>query len=185
MAECVDFLQGVWLAEDLEEWRDIAGYEGSYQVSNLGNVRSVDRIIIFRNGRSRFYNGAPLRISKFKTGKLYVNLWANGIGNKRQVHRLVAEAYLPNPDGYPVVRHLDDNSEHNNVENLAWGTHSENVADAIRNGLHVNSNKTHCKYGHELAGENLSVILKNNGRQTRRCRICLRRRDREYRKGKI
>ena len=98
----------------MEVWRDCVGYEGLYQVSNLGNVISLN------------YNhtGKP-QILKQKiygngAGYYYVGLSKNGKVKMHRVHRLVAEAFIPNPDNLPQVNHIDENHFNNRIENLEW-----------------------------------------------------------------
>lgn len=158
-----------------EEWRPVVGYEGYYEVSNWGNVRSVDRVIT--SGAKR--KGAMLTPWKFGIGHLSVSLNRGRSKKNKQVHRLVAEAFLPNPEGYPIVRHLDDVPDHNHVSNLRWGTYSENSYDAIRNGgrTYPFAEKSECINGHELNEEN-SFYRKN--RRQRECRQCMRDRAKRY-----
>ena len=107
----------------MEEWRDIPGYESFYQVSNLGNVRSI-RFNKIRNMKSWDSNG-------YRAVELYLNNNGYTVG----IHRLVALALIPNPENKPEVNHKDRNRSNNNVENLEWVTQSENVAHAYRNGV--------------------------------------------------
>ena len=107
----------------MEEWRDIPGYESFYQVSNLGNVRSI-RFNKVRNMKSWDSHG-------YRAVELCIN-------NNRytvRVHQLVALAFIPNPENKPEVNHKDRNRSNNNVENLEWVTQSENIAHAYRNGV--------------------------------------------------
>ena len=103
----------------MEEWRDIDGYEGKYQVSNLGRVRSKYKILKPNNVK----------------GYLYVYLRKNNKSKALKVHRLVAEAFLVNEKNKPQVNHIDGNKENNNVNNLEWCTNKENMNHAVRNGL--------------------------------------------------
>ena len=100
----------------------VPGYV-DYFVSNDGNVIS-------------FRKESPRLLSTWENqhGHKYVELTDNGVKRKVLVHRLMAEAFLPNPDNYPVVRHLNDIPDDNRLENLAWGTHLDNRNDMIRNG---------------------------------------------------
>ena len=107
----------------LEIWRDIRGYEGIYQVSNLGRVKSL-----------RFDREIILRPRTVRGGYKNVCLCLNGNDSTRQVHRLVAEAFLPNPNNLPQVDHLDNNPSNNCVENLEWVTNSENMKRAYQRG---------------------------------------------------
>ena len=107
----------------MEKWRDIPGYEGFYQVSDLGNIRSI-RFNKIRNMKSWDSNG-------YRAVELYLNNNGYTVG----IHRLVALAFIPNPENKPEVNHKDRNRSNNNVENLEWVTQSENVAHAYRNGV--------------------------------------------------
>ena len=121
-----------------EIFKDIKGYEGLYQVSNLGNVKSLPK----GDG-----NGNKERILKFDnsnktntTTYLRVTLSGNGKTKRFSVHRLVAEAFIPNPDNKPHVNHIDNNGENNTVANLEWCTHSENMVHAQKQGRLPNTN---------------------------------------------
>lgn len=118
----------------MEEWRDIKGYEGLYQVSDLGNVRSLDRRVVnHRSSSTRLCKGQLFSPFDNGNGYLVVSL---SMGRKRKnhyVHRLVAEAFIDNPDNKPVINHLDYNTHNNNVTNLEWCTQVENVAHSIVN----------------------------------------------------
>ena len=102
----------------MEEWRDIEGYEGLYQVSNLGRVKSL------RNNKTR--KEKILKVKKNTTGYLYFSLYKNNVGKNYLLHRLVAEAFLENPNNYPCINHKDENKEKNNVNNLEWCTYLYN-----------------------------------------------------------
>lgn len=105
-----------------EIWKSIPGYEGSYEVSNMGNVRSLDRIVLMKNGRSRFQKG---RVLKTSGGKNYI-LVTIGVVNYA-VHRLVACLFVPNPQNLPVVNHKDENRFNNRADNLEWCTQRYNT----------------------------------------------------------
>ena len=103
----------------IEEWRPIEGYEGLYEVSNTGQVRSLDRYV--KNNYSyRLQKGKVLSPEKNKDGYLLVSLCCNGKQNLRTVHRLVAQAFIPNPNNLPQVNHKDENKSNNRVDNLEW-----------------------------------------------------------------
>lgn len=108
-----------------EIWKDIAGFEGIYQVSNKGKVRSLDRYVQCADS-IRYYKGRMMKQDKKKNGYLQVNLKRQKINKQFLVHRLVAVAFLPNPEGFAIVNHKDENKENNSVENLEWCTHTYN-----------------------------------------------------------
>lgn len=110
----------------MEEWRDIKDFPG-YQVSDKGNIRSR---INNRHGLGKDYHEISPCLND-KQGHKSVQL---GRDNRRSVHRLVAEAFIPNPNNYPLVRHLDDDPSNNNVDNLAWGTQRDNMQDCVKHG---------------------------------------------------
>lgn len=116
-----------------EEWRDIPGYEGRYQASDLGNVRSLDRRVNVCYGATRMMKGRVLKPAGCKKDPhLYVVLGNGQAGTP--VHKLVALAFLgPRPEGQDV-RHLDGNPLNNRADNLAYGTRTENILDVYRQG---------------------------------------------------
>lgn len=97
----------------MEEWKNIIGYEGLYEVSNKGNVRNVRR-------------NKLLKLLKNKYGYIQVYLYKNGIRTVFTVHRLVAKAFIPNPDNLPEVNHKNENPINNSVNNLEWCDHKYN-----------------------------------------------------------
>ena len=101
-----------------EVWKDIKDYEGLYQVSNLGNVKSIDKIIKRKNGIEQHFKEKI--INKWNSNYAYVNLSKNGKGKTYTIHRLVAQAFIDNPNNYPCVNHKDENKKNNNVNNLEW-----------------------------------------------------------------
>lgn len=115
-----------------EIWKDIAGYEGLYQVSNLGNVKSLN------------YNhtGLPRLLAEkhHKTGYCTVTLCKDGDCKNKSIHILVARAFLPNDESLPCVNHIDGNKGNNNVRNLEWVTYSQNTRHAISSGLRSDCN---------------------------------------------
>ena len=118
-----------------EIWRDIAGYEGLYQVSNMGRVRSIDHIVKTKTGKDMFVKGMMKKPTTYKGGYQYVNLQHRKKKKMFQVHRLVAAAFIPNPDNKPEVNHIDAVKDNNCVSNLEWVTGEENNKHAIDNGL--------------------------------------------------
>lgn len=114
----------------MEEWRDIRQCLG-YQISNYGRVRS------FANNRHGFCS-TPHFLGTDINSNGYERVILGSYG-RFFVHRLVAEAFIPNPNNYPNVRHKDDNRLNNHVDNLEWGTQSDNIQDAIRHGRFVSN----------------------------------------------
>ncbi len=109
-----------------EVWKDIKGYEGLYQVSSLGRVKSLSRVVVKSNGRNNSVKGRILKSYSCR-GYRYVDICKNGIYKKCKIHRLVAEAFLPNPDNLPQVNHKDETLDNNKVENLEWCTPKYNI----------------------------------------------------------
>lgn len=112
-----------------ELWKDINDYEGLYQVSNLGRVKSLTRIL----NDGRIWKERILKPGKNKGGYLHVALCKNGKIKYFQIYRLVAQAFIPNPDSLPCVNHKDETPLNNNVENLEWCTQEYNLNYGTRN----------------------------------------------------
>lgn len=108
-----------------EIWKPIAGYEGTYEISNLGRVK---RLKGFHCRADRI-----LKPKKSKSGYLYVNLSQDNKAKPKTVHRIVAETFLPNPDNLPQVNHKDEDKANNCVSNLEWCTVSQNINYGTRN----------------------------------------------------
>ena len=100
----------------IEEWRPVVGYEGLYEVSNTGRVRSLDRFYY------RLHKGKVLSPAKDRYGYLTVTLNYNGKSKTIKIHRLVAQAFIENPDNLPQVNNIDEDKSNNSVENLEWCT---------------------------------------------------------------
>ena len=107
-----------------EVWRDVVGFEGLYRVSDKGNVRSVER----RDSRGHRRRGRMLSPGHNRlNGYPQVGLRKNGVLKKKYIHRLVAETFLPNPNGLPQVNHRDEVKDNNNVGNLEWCDSNYNI----------------------------------------------------------
>ena len=117
-----------------EEWRDIKGYEGKYQVSNLGRVKSL------KNCKGN-YREKILKLGKDKLGYLQVVLSKEGKGKLFRVHRLVAESFIENTNNYPEVNHKDENKSNNCVDNLEWCDRKYNCNYGTRNIRRVRAQK--------------------------------------------
>ena len=138
----------------IEEWKDIKGFEKEYQVSNLGRIRSLDRIkqVVGKNQYSNYntkitYKGKIIRLRKTKFGYMQVCLRKNNKVLYKIVHRLVAQAFIPNPNNLPEVNHIDSNKENNCVNNLEWCTSRENKIHSI---LYGNRKPILLKYEEEI-----------------------------------
>lgn len=160
-----------------EIWLPLIGFEGNYEVSELGMIRSVNRSVLQSNGVLKKLKGKTLSPQKLSNGYLYVNLWKQGTMTKKLVHRAVLETFTGIPNNGNECRHKDGNKTNNHVENLQWGSHLENMQDLFSSNGHHNSRKSHCKRGHALSGLNLKMLP--DGR--RNCLACSRAR-REVRK---
>lgn len=110
----------------MEEWKDIEGYEGLYQVSNEGRVKSLDRYVDNFWGTKQFVRGRILKETTDKDGYLMVYLCKDGKPKGRKVHRLVAEAFIPNTENKPQIDHINTVRDDNRVENLRWVSCKEN-----------------------------------------------------------
>ena len=114
-----------------EIWKSVEGWEGFYEVSSCGRVRSLDRIVKWGKHRKTFYKGRILKTDR-KLAKGYPTIVFVAGKKERQtitVHRLMAKTFLRNPHNFPIVRHLNDIPKDNRLENLAWGTLADNYAD--------------------------------------------------------
>lgn len=108
----------------IEEWKDIKDYEGLYKVSNLGSVMSLN---YRRSGNNKL-----LKINKHHKGYCFVNLNKNNVSKYKQVHRLVAETFIPNPENKPTVNHIDEDKTNNVVSNIEWATMKEQCNHGTR-----------------------------------------------------
>jgi hypothetical protein len=123
-----------------EVWKPVTGFEGLYEVSDHGRVRSIDRVETIARKRfgkidthSRARTGKLVSLIRKRRGYLGITLWKEGKPYFRVVHRLVLEAFIgPRPSAGHVGRHLNGNPAYNFVANLAWGTHADNVDDSIK-----------------------------------------------------
>lgn len=120
-----------------EIWSAISGFEGIYEVSNMGQVRSLDRMIRSRWGTPRHKQGGIRKSRVGKTGYRYMILYKDGANETRKIHRLVASAFCRRPSGCDYVNHKDGDKLNNHAENLEWVTASQNAAHAIELGLYV------------------------------------------------
>lgn len=155
------------MVDDNEVWKPALGFEGAYEVSSLGRVRSLDRV----TDRGRKWKG---RISAPKPrydGYVPVTMWREGAQHVLLIHAVVLASFVgPRPEGLEVL-HRDGDRANNRLDNLSWGTHAENVRDQLAHGTHTHAALEACPQGHPYSGENLYVYP---GRPHRGCRECRR-----------
>ncbi len=132
-----------------EEWRDIEGFEGYYQVSSFGRIRSVDRFV-YNKGNSgenkySFYKGKVMRQGRRKKGYLGITLSKGNKNKSFLVHRLVANAFIPNPYNLSQINHKDENPANNHVDNLEWCSPKYNInyGNCIDNMIKTRTNNAY------------------------------------------
>lgn len=110
-----------------EVWKPVPGYEGQYEVSDQGRVRSLDRVCLGKDGKREIHHGKILKPQKMKRGYLEVSISSSGRRTHRTIHTLVAEVFLgPRPEGFDVA-HRDGDRSHNTVNNLFYATREDNL----------------------------------------------------------
>ena len=130
--------QGTKTTPAVEVWKEIEGYEGYYEVSSHGRVRSLDRYIdtvnVLGEHLQKLYKGRVLKQWYMPKGYAQISLNKDDIRNNYLVHRLVAEAFIPNPDNLPIINHKDENKANNRADNLEWCDYHYNntYADAAK-----------------------------------------------------
>lgn len=160
-----------------EEWRPVVGHERSYEVSDQGRVRSLDRMVPSGHGALRFSRGRVLKPGTATSGHQHVVLAGKVT---RTIHSLVADAFIGTAMPGAEVRHINGQPADCRAENLEYGSRSDNAEDSKRHGTHFHAGLTHCKRGHELSGDNLQKSA--SGKRT--CLACRRERQSLYRAGK-
>lgn len=136
-----------------EVWKDINGYDGVYQVSNLGRIRTKDRMLKreYHNGYVR--KGQLIKMHEDKDGYLRVNLYKNGKPKTGLIHRLVAQTFIPNPNNLPQVNHKNLNKQDNRIENLEWISLEDNIKHAANFGLYHHPERKRDKLGRFIKKE--------------------------------
>ena len=124
-----------------EIWKPIKNFGEYYQVSNLGNIRSVERTMFSKNGVKRRFKSKQLKTALNEHGYIVVVIRVNNVHHNLKLHRLVAECFIPNPENKLTVNHIDGNKQNNNVLNLEWSTHSENISHAYKHKLNTKENQ--------------------------------------------
>lgn len=154
-----------------EEWRAVPGFEGFYEASSEGRVRSLDRI----DAAGRSIHGRVLKPGKLKgSGRLQVTLSKDGLVKQMKVHQVVALAFHGEcPEGMEVCHYPDRDVTDNRPDNLRYGTKRQNQIDSMEHGTHKETRKTHCPRGHLLVAPNLRV-RKAAEEKCRECLACAR-----------
>lgn len=155
-----------------ESWLPVIGWEGLYEVSDLGRVRSVRRRTVDRNGYARTYPAHILKFSQGKGGYLRATMTRPGVRVQSLVHRLVLMAFVGRPPAGHEGCHGPSGSGDNRLVNLRWDTRSENNIDSIRNGTNSRAAKTRCLWKHRLSGRNVYETPTVHGRPRRSCLSC-------------
>lgn len=143
-----------------ETWKDIVGYEKSYQISNLGRVKSLDRFINHYMGGFSLIKGHLLKTRINSRGYVGVVLKKNTIAKSFVVHRLMAIAFIENKFNKPIINHKNGIKTDNRLENLEWSTYSENTKHAFDNNL-INNLKGTSRYNSKLTIDIVKKIRKN------------------------
>jgi len=130
----------------MEIWKDILGYEGLYQVSNLGNIKSIERLRIDTKGRKRIFPQKIIKPLLSDRGYCQVNLYKNSKLQTRRINRLVALSFIPNLQNKEQVNHINGIKTDNSVPNLEWTTSKENVIHSFKTGLKRGRTGTKCNF---------------------------------------
>lgn len=167
--------------ESTENWNPSVGHEGSYEVSDLGRVRSLDRIVINSRGVAHRLKGIILvGAVREKDGYRNFTLGKDGRGISRTLHSLVMEAFVgPRPHGMEI-RHLDGNPANNALSNLVYGTAKENARDRMDQGTAWPQSSAKCKHGHDISTPDKYYVGKYDGYTYRVCKLCARDRAARY-----
>lgn len=142
-----------------EVWKDIINYEGLYQISNYGRVKALEKDVVRRKCGIKHCLEIIMKPVSDKDGYLSVTFCVHSKGKAKtfKVHRLVAQAFIPNPENKPQVNHKDGNKENNSVQNLEWVTGKENIQHAYKTNLMNQSGKNNAMYG-RLGADNPNSI---------------------------
>ena len=146
---------------DLEIWADIEGYEGLYQVSHLGRVKSLGRVVKRTDGTIQTFKERILKPRLDGSGYSMVMLYVEGKGKNIKIHRLVAKAFISNVNNKPQVNHINAIKTDNRISNLEWCTNSENQKHAYNNGLNK-SRKGTKNHNNKLTESDVLEIRNSN-----------------------
>lgn len=131
----------------MEIWKQINDYEGIYEISNYGNVKSLKRKVKNKNGY-RIIEEKILKPILNNKGYYVFGLRKNGELNMVLLHRLVAEHFIPNENNFPCINHIDGNKTNNNINNLEWCSYQHNIKEAFRLGLNKYNYKNNFKHNY-------------------------------------
>ena len=151
------YLCGMENKDMKEVWKPVVGYEDSYEVSNLGNVRTIDRL----DSRGWRRKGHNCSLVKRPDNRITVSFCRGNKSRARLVHRVVAEAFIPNPNNLPFINHKDFNPSNNRVENLEWCTVSYNAKYSYDNNNR--RDKMNWKHGKDNANSKAVCAIDKNG----------------------
>ena len=161
---------------EIEEWKDIPGYEGKYQASSFGRIRSLSRTVVAKNGRRQEVVGSLLHPGLRKDGYLKLNLTENGKHRAWLVHRLVLLTFSGPPAAPNMgTRHFPDRTKHNNhITNLSWGTQQENAADTLVHGTAGQGRNSSALYKRRLdeVGKSKPMSAHRRSQMTETAKAC-------------
>ncbi len=147
----------------IDVWKDVVGYEGLYEVSSKGEVRSVSayRPFTVRNQTTQRYHSGKVLKPIFDGRGLYqqVTLSKEGVSRRFLIHRLVASAFIPNPNGLPEVNHKDENKTNNAIENLEWCDHKYNNNYGTKKDASKGENNSQSKFSEQMVKEARSIFV--------------------------
>jgi len=121
---------------NMEIWREIIGYEGLYAVSSSGSIKSLERMVNYRiAGTKRIVRERIRKPFLYKNGYYMITLWRGNVGKTETLHRIIASAFIPNPENKETVNHINGIKTDNSIDNLEWASYSENAKHAVVTGL--------------------------------------------------
>lgn len=143
-----------------EIWKEIDGYEGYFEVSNLGNFRSKDRIVGYKGYGTRLYPGKDLKTDNSGVeGYQRITLMKEGVKKRYMCHRLVAQMFIPNPENKPFVNHINGDKKDNRATNLEWCTQSENELHSFRKLGNTMKGKTYPRCVWMFDKDNDTIVM--------------------------
>jgi hypothetical protein len=151
------------LLKEEEIWKDISGYEGYYQISNNCVVKSIDRYVNVKSGFKRLLKGRLMRPYTGRDGYVYYLLTVNKISKHVPAHRLLAIAFIDNPENKPEVNHKDTIRTNNSIGNLEWVTARENIQHSIKTGTNTQCLPGSNNPASKLTEKQVLEIRKANG----------------------